>query len=113
MIDLSKIKNIYIYPGTTDFRNGIYGLRRLIGNEIETNSLYVFANKSLTAIKIIEIEENAVWLYQKRLTRGKFQYPKQGERTLLSKEEIKYIIQGISMVNKIENKGKKSISDFY
>ena len=66
-------------------------LRRLIGNYIDSNSLYVFANKSLTAIKIIEIEENAIWLYQKRLTRGKFQYPKQGERTLLSKEEIKYI----------------------
>ena len=26
MIHLDKIKSIYIYPGTTDFRNGIYGL---------------------------------------------------------------------------------------
>ena len=29
MIDLSKIKNIYIYPGTTDFRNGIYDFKKI------------------------------------------------------------------------------------
>lgn len=28
MIGLDRIKNIYIYPGMTDFRNGIYGLRK-------------------------------------------------------------------------------------
>lgn len=42
MIHLDKIKSIYIYPGTTDFRNGIYGLRKLIGPEMETQCLYIF-----------------------------------------------------------------------
>lgn len=113
MIDLDRIKNIYIYPGTTDFRNGIYGLRKLIGPEIETQCLYVFANKTFSSIKIIETEENAIWLYQKRLTRGRFQYPKSGDRSLLTKGEIRVILDGISLINRIESKGRLSTGNFY
>lgn len=113
MIDLNKIENIYIYPGTTDFRNGIYGLRKLIGPDIKIKCLYVFANKTFSSIKIIETEENAIWLYQKRLTRGKFQYPKTGHKSLLTKEEIMVILEGISLINRIENKGKLSVGNFF
>ena len=113
MINLDKIENIYIYPGTTDFRNGIYGLRKLIGSDIQPKCLYVFANKTFSSIKIIETEENAIWLYQKRLTRGKFQYPKSGDKSLLTREEIRVILEGISVINRIENKGRVSIGNFY
>ena len=41
MIDLTKIEHIYIYPGLTDMRLGIFGLRKKIleNSEIEINSL--------------------------------------------------------------------------
>ena len=112
MIDLSNIKHIYLYPCKTDFRNGLYGLRKIIG-DTEPNSIYVFANKGLTQLKIIEVEENAIWLYQKKLLRGKYIYTKEGDITLLNKEEIKLIIEGISLINKIETKGEKITRNFY
>jgi transposase len=105
MIDLNKIKNIYVYPETTDFRNGIYGLRKLIDHEVETQCLYVFANKTFNSIKIIETEENAIWLYLKRLTRGRFQYPESGDKSLLTKGEIGVVLESVSLINRIESKG--------
>ena len=35
MIDLSKVNEIYLYTGTTDFRYGIYGLSRLVLNQFQ------------------------------------------------------------------------------
>lgn len=50
----------FFYPGITDFRIGIYDLCKLIGNDTNLGSIYIFANKRLSSIKVIEIEENAV-----------------------------------------------------
>lgn len=102
MIDLSKIKHVYLYPGKTDFRYGINGLRRIIANHIEINSLYVFCNYDLTQLKILEVEDNAIWLYQKKLLRGKFNYPSCGNTSSLSVDEIKFIIDGMNLIHKIE-----------
>jgi len=113
MLDLTKIEHVYLYPGVTDFRNGLYGLRKLIGDEIKEKSIYVFANKALTQIKIIEIEPSAMWLYQKKLNRGKFMFPKVGDKTELTKKEISLIIEGITLINKIETNGKETKSYFY
>lgn len=46
MVDLTKIKNIYLYPDTVNFRIGIPGLSNIIHtsykeNEIQ-NSLFIF-----------------------------------------------------------------------
>ena len=65
MFKITDQHTVYLYPGVTDFRLGIYGLRKLIGNEAKPGSIYIFANKTLNAIKVIEIEANAVWLYQR------------------------------------------------
>jgi hypothetical protein len=70
MFKITDAHQVYLYPGITDFRLGIYGLRKLIGNAAEAGSIYIFANKALNAIKVIEIEANAVWLYQKNYTAG-------------------------------------------
>lgn len=78
MFKVNDAHQVYLYPGITDFRLGIYGLRKLIGNDVRPGSIYIFANKALSSIKVIEIEANAVWLYQKKLHRGKFSYPRSG-----------------------------------
>lgn len=112
MIELKNIEHIYLYPGKTDFRLGMYGLRKLIG-EPKPHSLYLFASKIMSAIKIIETEEHACWLYQKKLFIGKFLYPSNGNVSELNKEEILYIIEGVSLVTKIESKGKKTNYRYY
>ena len=85
MFKVTDTHQVFLYPGITDFRLGIYGLRKLIGNDARPGSIYIFANKTLSSIKVIEIETNAVWLYQKKLHRGKFSYPRSGNVFSLSK----------------------------
>ncbi|HZJ89380.1 MAG TPA: IS66 family insertion sequence element accessory protein TnpB [Bacilli bacterium] len=113
MFKVTEKHTVYLYPGITDFRLGIYGLRKLIKNELTPGSIYIFANKTLNSIKVIEIEANAVWLYQKKLHRGKFGYPRSGDVFTLSQDEVNFIIEGVSLINKIETNGKIINRKFY
>lgn len=113
MFKITADHTVYLYPGITDFRLGIYGLRKLIDPDPEPGSIYIFANKALNAIKVIEIEANAVWLYQKKLHRGKFQYPRSGDVFTLTADEVSFIIEGVSLINKIETNNRKTNYKFY
>ena len=108
MIDLTKIEHIYIYPGLTDMRLGIFGLRKKIleSSEIEMNSLYMFCSMSRNQIKIIEVTNSSTWLYQNKLIRGKFIWPMKGDKAEFTKEELKLIIEGAGLIKPIENKGQ-------
>lgn len=109
MIELSKIDHIYVYPGMTDMRRGIQGLRNLIldiEGRIDKNSLYVFCGYHQKMIKIIETNDSSIWLYQNKLIRGKFIWPNINEKQSISHEELLAIIMGVSLVRGIENRGK-------
>ena len=56
MVDLSKINKVFLFPGITDMRLGINGLRNNIP-DIENDCLYVFCNRTKTSIKIIEVND--------------------------------------------------------
>src|SRR5574344_914298 len=111
MLPTEPSKTVFV-DVTPEFRLGMYGLRKLIG-EPKPHCLYVFASNSMSAIKIIETEEHACWLYQKKLFKGRFQYPSEGEESELTKEEIAYIIEGVSLVARIESGGKKTHYRYY
>ena len=108
MIDLNKIEHIYIYPGLTDMRLGIFGLRKKIleNSEIEINSLYMFCSMSRNQIKIIEVTNSSTWLYQNKLIHGKFIWPMRGDKAELTKDELKLSIEGAGLIKSIENKGQ-------
>lgn len=110
MIELKNIEHVFIFPGLTDMRLGIFGLRKLIAetSQLEVNSLYMFCSKNRNQVKIIEITDSSIWLYQNKLIHGKFMWPKVGEKSELSKEQLKYIIDGSGLIDSIENKGKKT-----
>lgn len=108
MVDLSEIKHIYIFPGITDMRLGIYGLRKRlieIEGEIKSDSIYLFCGKSKNQIKIIQTNEQSIWLYQNKLVKGKFAWPEKGKKTDLNKEQLIMILNCMALINKIENKG--------
>lgn len=109
MIDLTKINDVYVFSGITDFRKGITGLTRLVLEEFDensvTNNLYVFCNKTKTSLKILHFEEVSIWLYQKRLNIGKFVYPTIENKCRITADELKIIISGLDFINVIENNG--------
>ena len=69
-------KNIYLYSEDIDFRKGIKSLSNLISvnysNSNLTDSLFIFFSKDKKQVKILEIEEDDIWLYQNKLNNAKF-----------------------------------------
>lgn len=102
MIDLSNTEGIYLFSGPTDLRKSIDGLLILIQESFSLsgmrNKIFMFSNKHKNRLKIIEIDIDGVWLYQKRLTKDKFRWPKveYGELSL-SKDELNYLLMGMDI----------------
>lgn len=111
MIDFSHIKRVYLYPGKTDMRLGITGLRKIV-KDMEPRCLYVFCGTGKNMIKVIECTDDSTWLYQKKLKKGKFVWPIEGEVSLIDKRQLQWVIEGVSLINRIERKEIKNKYDF-
>ena len=96
--DFSKY-NIYIKPGFTDMRKQINGLLTLAENEITDNvvsdNLFLFCNKSRTHLKILYWNRNGFCLWLKRLEKNKFPWPHDYDSNEISYEELKMLLRGI------------------
>ena len=112
MIDFRGVEKIYLYPGATDFRKGINGLGSLVGNNLEPGCMYVFCNARLKDIKILFVERNSISIFHRRILKNKYSFPKEGERTLVTIEEIKSVIKSADFVNRIERKKYDKINVF-
>ncbi len=117
MINLDPIKDIYLFSGVTDFRKGILGLSGAVisafPNQTDRNdNLYLFCNNKKTQIKILHFDETGIWLYQKRLNKGKFVYPdNQGEHKI-TKDNLITILEGLNFIQKIEGHTNKKYALF-
>ena len=102
MIDLSNNEGIYLYSGPTDLRKSIDSLFAIIIESFKEdglrNKIFLFSNKSRNRLKIVEIDIDGVWLYQKRLARDKFRWPKvEYGRMSLTKDELNYLLMGMDI----------------
>lgn len=103
MVDLKSIKEIYLYPDTVDFRKGIKSLTNLIltsykESEVK-NCLFVFFGNDKSQIKMIEINEDGIWLYHKKLKSANFILPDVDGRIRIDRKQLIAILSTI--------KGKK------
>ena len=96
--------NIYLRPGITDMRKSINTLAVVVKNSMaqkaDSGDIYIFCNRRHDNIKILYWHKNGFCLWQKRLEKHKFPWPKEGEdaRTL-QKEELKMLLSGINFFN--------------
>jgi transposase len=78
MIQITPQMRILLAIEPLDFRNGIDGLsrvcRELLKSDPFSGSLFVFRNKSGTAIKVLVYDGQGFWLCQKRLSTGRFRW---------------------------------------
>lgn len=84
MIQLVPQMRILLATEPTDFRKGIDGLAALCRSIIRADPfsgvLFVFTNRSRTAIRVLTYDGTGFWLCTKRLSRGKFRsWPQAGE----------------------------------
>lgn len=99
MIDLNNIKEIYVYKERCDLRMGIQGLS-ILAQELSTISemkhkLFIFFGSTQNNIKILELDNDGWWLYQKKLFEGKYIFPK--EVKSITKLELELMLNGLSI----------------
>jgi transposase len=98
-INWEKVK-IYLRPGGTDMRKQINTLSEFVEREMKDNplsgNLYVFCGKNRSRIKVLYWDRNGFCLWQKRLEKHKFPWPKTSEEAReISKDEMFMLLKGI------------------
>lgn len=116
MIELSKIKEVYLFTGTTDFRLGMSALALKVKMQFHcidlNNTLFIFCSKKKDAIKVLEFEEGSTWMYFKKLTYGQFIYPDKGTTSAISISNLKTLLNGLDFIYKIEGKNKQKYDEY-
>ena len=97
MIALSATSKVFAYTGIADFRKGIDGLaaicRKEMGQNPQGGSIFLFMNRNRQAIKLLAYDGQGFWLFQKRLSRGRFAMRARQEK-LLPRELLTLIWNG-------------------
>ena len=78
MLQLTPQSRIFLVVQPVDFRKGIDGLAELCRNLLRENPLggtvYVFRNRTGTALKLLAYDGQGFWLCTKRLFHGHFSW---------------------------------------
>jgi transposase len=78
MIQVAPQMRIMVAVEPADFRKGIDGLARVcrqaLASDPFSGTLYVFRNRTGTAVKILVYDGQGFWLCQKRLSNGRFRF---------------------------------------
>jgi transposase len=76
MIQITPHMRIWVAVEPIDFRAGIDGLvnhcRKLLAADPFGGSLFVFGNRTRTALKVLVYDGQGFWMCHKRLSTGKF-----------------------------------------
>jgi transposase len=103
-------KPVYLCCGPTDMRKSINGLMALVQHSFSldpfSESLFVFCNKRRDRIKILEWDGDGFWVYFKRLERGRFPWPAEGDIStmILDVKELTCLIDGARLDKKLKRK---------
>lgn len=101
-------KPVYLCCGHTDMRKSINGLMTLVQESFSqdpfADAMFVFCNRSRNRLKILEWDGDGFWLYFKRLERGHFRWPTQGDATTmtLNANELTCLIDGARLEKKLK-----------
>lgn len=103
-------KRVYLACGKTDMRKQINGLTTIVEGSFQLDpfaeAIFVFCNRSRDRIKILEWDGDGFWLYFKRLERGRFRWPGEGEDATLTltAEELQVLLGGAKVELKLKRR---------
>jgi len=89
-------------------RKSIDGLAAIVEGSFALNpfdeALFVFCNKNRDRVKILEFDTDGFWLHFKRLERGRFRWPAEGEEAtmILTGEELSFLLGGTRVEMKLK-----------
>ena len=100
-------KQVYLSCGVTDMRKSINGLMHIVQSSFNldpfSNAVFVFCNRNRDRIKILDWDRDGFWLYFKRLEKGRFRWPQEGDEPTmtLTQEELSVLLGGVKVELKL------------
>jgi len=93
---------VYLCRDAVDFRKGINGLAVLVEETLQldpfSEQLFVFCNRNRNRIKILYWERNGFCLWQKRLERDRFPWPRDDEALVtLTGKQLNWLLDGVDL----------------
>jgi transposase len=91
---------VYLAVGYTDMRKSINTLSILVEQAMALNpfsgDLFVFCNRGRTILKILYWQGNGFCLWQKRLEKDRFFWPKTAEEVVsIGRQELQWLLAGL------------------
>lgn len=101
MLEFDSGTKVYLACGTTDLRKGFEGLKIIVKMNFKldpySKSMFVFCNRSRTALKILQWDGSGLCLFIKRLDRGRFRWLDNADEVrLVGARQLHWILQGLS-----------------
>jgi transposase len=98
MIQLTPHMRIILAVEPADFRKGIDGLSQICRGVLKSDPfsgfLFVFMNRRKTAIKMLVYDGQGFWLFQKRLSKGRFKWwPNKDDQT-----EVRLLVHELQLL---------------
>lgn len=100
---------VYLAIGNTDMRKAINGLSILVESNMEldpfSGHLFVFCNRRRSILKILYWDRNGFCLWQKRLEKDRFRWPKTEREVLnIGHRELMWLIDGLEIYQREAHK---------
>lgn len=91
---------VFLAVGITDMRKSINGLSVMVEQAMALNpftgDLFVFCNRRRDIIKILYWDHNGFCLWQKRLEKQRFPWPRRQEEVILiGQKELEWLLAGL------------------
>lgn len=105
MKSLREFPCVLLHRDSIDFRKGIFGLSAYIqmcmGESPFQGTLFVFINRSRTAIKLLYWDKTGFALWMKVLEKEKFLWPKKArlEKIVINSEQMEWLLQGFDILS--------------
>ncbi len=105
MLNFPASLKIYLAVGVTDLHKSFNGLYALASNQLKVDplsgALFVFCNRKCDRVKILHWDGSGLWVYAKRLEKGRFSWPrglalKDGKLPLRA-EALSMLLSGIDL----------------
>ena len=99
----SETVRVQLCREPVDFRKAINGLSILVAEQFELDpfsaQLFVFCNRRRDQVKLLYWERNGFVLWQKRLGKDRFPWPRDGESEVLvvTGRELNWLLDGIDV----------------
>jgi len=96
------LPEVYLCTEPVDFRKQINGLAELVEGELALDPLsamlFAFTNRRRDRCKILYWERNGFVLWQKRLERDRFHWPRgEGATVVLSGQQLNWLLDGFDL----------------